>query len=273
VSTFRGEAQDDLHSVYLSGNGPLVAVLQEALARDKVRRDKEAGERARMGEARSEVKAFVQAVHHFRDEGLLDEVKPPPEHVVIFDEAQRAWDLEQTRNFMKRKRNRPDFAVSEPEFLISCMDRHQDWAVIVCLIGGGQEINTGEAGIGEWLEALNRSFGQWKIYVSDQLSDAEFGAGKAKSLLASHSAVRYLPELHLKTSMRSFKSENVSAFVKQLLDLEVEGALEAIGTFRSDFPVVLSRDLDAAKAWLRQQAKGSERYGIVASSSCARCEI
>src|SRR5665647_570257 len=162
VATKHINADDKLYSVYLSGNGPLVKILCEALARDRVRLGNEVGEKIRIGEARSDVKAFIQNVHHFRDDCLINQERPPIEHVAIFDEAQRAWNADQTSSFMLRKKNTPDFNLSEPEFLISCLNRHPDWAVIVCLVGGGQEINTGEAGISEWIEALERSFPAWK---------------------------------------------------------------------------------------------------------------
>lgn len=270
IATRHINAKDELYSVYLSGNGPLVAVLQEALARDKVLRAKEAGEKIRKGEAQSEVKAFVQNIHHFRDEGLHDLIKPPIEHVAIFDEAQRAWTRDMTIEFMKRKKNQPDFSMSEPEFLISCMNRHHDWAVIVCLVGGGQEINTGEAGIGEWIESVNRSFPDWKIYVSDNLLDSEFGAEKTEKALAEHSMVVRCPELHLKTSMRSFRSDKLSSFVKYLLDVDCEHARSVVAEILEHYPLVLTRDIHKAKAWLKEQARGSERYGIVASSKGAR---
>ena len=157
IATQRRDESDELYSVFLSGNKPLVDILREALARDRVRRAKEAGKKVMKGAAMSEVKAFIQNVHHFRDECIVDE-GPPVEHVALFDEAQRAWNLEQTASFMRRKKANPNFHQSEPEFLISCLDRHPDWALVVCLVGGGQEINTGEAGISEWVEALNRSF-------------------------------------------------------------------------------------------------------------------
>jgi hypothetical protein len=143
--------------VFLSGNGPLVAVLREALTRDELARRKNLGEKVRKNKIGESVKAFIQNVHHFRDEGLLD-FDPPDEHLVIFDEAQRAWNLRQTAGFMLRRKKRSGFLQSEPEFLVSYMDRHKDWAVIVCLVGGGQEINTGEAGIEEWLNAINKDF-------------------------------------------------------------------------------------------------------------------
>src|SRR6185369_3947923 len=166
----------------------LVAVLREALTRDEVARKKTIGEKVRKGKVGESVKAFIQNVHHFRDDGLIDS-GPPIEHVVIFDEAQRAWNLKQTASFMLRKKNRPGFKQSEPEFLISYMDRHTDWAVIVCLVGGGQEINTGEAGIGAWLDALHKAFPKWHIYISSKLTDTEYAAGEALARIASRAYV------------------------------------------------------------------------------------
>lgn len=178
LATRRRDADEPTHAVFLSGNGALVAVLREALTRDEVeRRKKQGDQKVRKGKTGESVKAFIQNVHHFRDDGLID-TGPPIEHVVIFDEAQRAWNLRQTANFMQRKKNRAGFSQSEPEFLISYMDRHTDWAVIVCLVGGGQEINTGEAGIEAWLEAVNRSFPQWEMFISSRLTDSEYATGK-----------------------------------------------------------------------------------------------
>src|SRR5664280_1465113 len=215
---------DRFYSVFLSGNGPLVSILREALARDKVRHEKEIGHKIRKSEAMSDVKAFIQNVHNFRDECLVDSQKPPIEHVALFDEAQRAWNLQQTANFMLRRKNTPHFNISEPEFLISCLDRHFDWAVIVCLVGGGQEINTGEAGIREWIEALIRSYPGWHIYISSRLTDSEYGAGKILEDIKFRSNIIYKDELHLAVSMRSFRAENVSLLVKQLLDLKINEA-------------------------------------------------
>jgi hypothetical protein len=262
--------RDDLYSVFLSGNGPLVEILQEALARDKVRQERLRGRVARKGAALSEVRAFIQNVHHFRDECLVDAEKPPIEHVAIFDEAQRAWNLKQTVDFMRRKKGRADFNQSEPEFLISCLDRHEDWAVVICLVGGGQEINTGEAGISEWLAALDRSFPEWRIYVSDRLVDSEYGAGQIVEALRTREHVEFKSNLHLATSMRSFRSENVSKLVKELLDLEIDAARETLRHVQERYPIALTRDLDTARRWLRGRARGSERYGIVVSSQAER---
>ncbi|MEO1889273.1 MAG: DUF2075 domain-containing protein [Cycloclasticus sp.] len=270
VATTHIDPEDELYSVFLSGNGPLVKILQEALARDKVARVKVNGEKIRKGDALSEVKAFIQNVHHFRDEGLLDLEKPPVEHVALFDEAQRAWTKAQTMKFMREKKNRPDFNQSEPEFLISCMDRHKDWAVVVCLVGGGQEINTGEAGISEWFDAIEQSFPHWKIYLSDNLTDSEYGAGAIVNQARKNTMVTFRPELHLRTSVRSFRSEKVSLFVKQLLDLDEAAARENLTLIHEKYPIVLTRDLDAAKDWVKTQARGSERYGMVVSSQADR---
>lgn len=269
VATKSTDAEAELHAVYLSGNGPLVQVLQEALARDKVRREKEAGRALTLGVARRQVKSFVQAVHHFRDEGLRSDV-PPHDHVAIFDEAQRAWNAAMTSKFMRQKRGLDGFTQSEPEFLISCLDRHSDWAVVVCLVGMGQEINTGEAGISEWLEALGRRFPEWDVYVSPQLGGKSDAVASALDATAARNRLREAPALHLSTSVRSFRSERLSEFVNRLLDLDTEGARALAPEVTENFPMLITRDLGAAKTWLRQKARGTERYGIVVSSQASR---
>lgn len=263
------DKDNDLYSVFLSGNGPLVAILREALTRDKVAHEKEKGNKITKGEAMRDVKLFIQNVHNFRDECLNDE-KPPLEHVALFDEAQRAWNIEQTANFMLRKRHRPGFSQSEPEFLISCLDRHNDWAAVVCLVGGGQEINTGEAGIGEWIECLNRSFPDWNIYISSRLTDSEYGAGRVLGEIASRKNVFTRDELHLSVSMRSFRAEHVSLLVKQILDMDVTGAKSTLKKVEARYPIVITRDVSKAKEWLKNQARGSERYGMMVSSQAER---
>lgn len=270
IATKHIDKNTDLYSVFLSGNGPLVAILREALARDKVRNEKELGNKFKKGEAMSDVKMFIQNVHNFRDECLVDFNKPPIEHVALFDEAQRAWNLQQTANFMQRKKNTPNFLKSEPEFLISCLDRHKDWAVVVCLVGGGQEINTGEAGISEWFESLERSFPNWHIYISSRLTDSEYGTEKVLNKIKTCSNVVFKDELHLSVSMRSFRAENVSLLVKQLLDLKLDEAHQTLVNIDKKYPIVITRDLTKAKEWLKKQARGSERYGIVVSSQAQR---
>jgi hypothetical protein len=260
---------DNLYSVFLSGNGPLVSILREALARDHVTSEFEQGRIVRIGQARSKVRSFIQPVHEFRVEGIKDP-KPPIEHVALFDEAQRAWHQAKTTDFLKRRKGVMDFVQSEPEFLIACMNRHEDWAVIVCLVGGGQEIHTGEAGISEWIESLNRSFPEWHIHISSRLTDSEYGAGKILERIQTRSNVIKNDALHLSVSMRSFRAETVSLLVKQLLDLEKDEAQQTLANISANYPIVLTRDLSKAKIWLRAQARGTERYGIVVSSQAER---
>lgn len=269
IATKHLDKENEIASVFLSGNGPLVAILREALTRDKHRRDKTARKKTRKGDIMREVKMFIQNVHNFRDESLKDE-RPPFEHVAIFDEAQRAWNHTQTANFMLRKKNRPNFDISEPEFLISCLDRHQDWAVIICLVGGGQEINTGEAGISEWIESLNRSFPEWRIYISDKLSDSEYAAGNALRILQRHEHVFANPSLHLSISLRSFRAEHLSLLVKNLLDLKIDLTRDNYKSLKSKYPIVLTRSVEKAKKWLKEKARGTERYGMIVSSQAVR---
>ena len=270
IATLHMDEKHDLYSVYLSGNGPLVAILREALTRDKVHVEKEKGNKLRKYIAMNAVKQFIQNVHNFRDECLIDETKPPIEHVVLFDEAQRAWNLEQTENFMARKRDKPHFGKTEPDFLISCLDRHHDWAVIVCLVGGGQEINTGEAGISEWIRALRDSYPDWNIYLSPHLSDSEYAVQDDLNRFEDKTKLHYEEDLHLSVSMRSFRAENVSLFVKQILDRDAESAKLTLSCISANYPIMLTRNLQTAKEWLKNQARGSERYGIVVSSQAER---
>jgi Uncharacterized conserved protein (DUF2075) len=270
IATKHIEKSNELYSVFLSGNGPLVAILREALTRDKVRREKNQGRKTKKNAVRGAVEAFIQNVHHFRDECLIDSGRPPIEHVAIFDEAQRAWNKKQTSAFMLRKRKVPNFEKSEPEFLISCLDRHPDWAVVVCLVGGGQEINTGEAGISEWLQSLMHAFPEWQIFISSRLTDSEYAAGHALDQLATRANIEFRDELHLGVSMRSFRAENVSLLVKQILDLEQSLARQTLQHIGEHYPIVVTRNLRTAKDWLRSHARGSERYGIVVSSEAQR---
>lgn len=269
IATKHYDRSNELYSVYLSGNGPLVRILCEALARDKVQLERSRGNKQTKKQILSEVKAFIQNVHHFRDECLHDE-GPPIEHVALFDEAQRAWNVEQTSNFMRRKKNKPNFNISEPEFLISCLDRHSDWAMVVCLVGGGQEINVGEAGISEWIESLSRSFQNWDIYISPRLIDDEYGSGEILKKLRDWPRLVYNNDLHLAVSIRSFRTEYVSFLVKLILDLSINDARATLEKIKEKYPIVITRNICKAKAWLKSKARGSERYGIVVSSQAER---
>ncbi len=264
IAAKRAERHEDEHAVFLSGNGPLVDVLREALARDQVAR-----EGIRKSDALRAVRRFVQNIHHFRDH-YLDSSEVPFEKVVVFDEAQRAWTVEQAAKFMQNRRGHDDFDMSEPEFLISVMDRHPDWCTVICLIGGGQEINTGEAGLIEWLSALQKRFPNWDVHASSLLEDRHYtvDASAAEMLGAPH--IDKHSDLHLSVSMRSFRAEQLSAFVSQVLDGDAHGAKQTLDQLKDRYPVVLTRSLPDAKTWLREQARGSERYGLVASSGAYR---
>lgn len=271
VSTQRRDKDLVTHAVFLSGNGPLVAVLSEALTKDEVVRRKNAGERKPpIGKIRQEIKAFIQNIHHFRDEGIRDLSRSPSEHVVIFDEAQRAWNLEKTKDFMARRKGLKNFSHSEPEFLISYLDRHTDWAVIICLVGGGQEIYRGEAGIAEWLNSLKVHFPSWRVHVTPNLQDSEYDAADALASLQQSSSVSLDSNLHLSASMRSFRAESVSSFVKAVLDRDSSAAAKCLSEFRERYPIAVTRCLDTAKNWIRSHARGSERFGLVASSKALR---
>ncbi len=263
------DPDNELYSVFLSGNDPLVKVLREALTRDKVKQNKAQGKKITKKVAGEGIKSFIQNVHHFRDECLKDTNRPPIEHVTLFDEAQRAWTKEMTSGFMKRKKGIADFEKSEPEYLISCLARHSDWAVVVCLVGGGQEINTGEAGISEWINSTIENFPDWGIVLSPRLTDSEYGSGKILEQLNGREKVRYDESLHLSVSLRSFRAESVSLFVKQVLDLEQTAARTTLASINK-YPIVLTRNLATAKEWIKSQARGSERFGMIVSSQAER---
>lgn len=269
IANQRHDFEAEEHAVFLSGNGPLVDVLREALARNEVEEKKNTLDSITKSMAATKAKAFIQNIHHFRDDSLASN-EPPIEKVVVFDEAQRAWTKEQTASFMKQKKGISDFGMSEPDFLISVMDRHQGWAVIICLIGGGQEINRGEAGLPEWFSALEEDFPHWDVYVSDKLSDDEYTMGNSLYPHIRENRTVIRQELHLGVSVRSFRSEKQSDFVKALLDNQPERATSIFFELKSSFPMVVTRDLELAKNWLRSKARGNERFGLVASSGANR---
>ena len=245
-----GEKDKDNGAVYLSGNGPLVAVLTEALAQDNQKKCRLKGERKNLSDSRREVSEFIQIIHRYRD-NMLAKIKNPVEngileidpqkavkykesgygeveHIAIFDEAQRTWTHERIALYLKRggtygnKLKVPNFPMSEAAFLIWSLDQREDWAVIICLVGGGQEINTGEAGISEWINALNTQFKHWNIYISNKLTEPEYAEGKVNELLENNTKVTYSDNLHLSVSMRSFRAESLSNFIHSLLSFNVD---------------------------------------------------
>ena len=264
IADLSTSAKNENYSVFLSGNGPLVEVLREALVRDEVSRKVSKTK----GEAKANIHPLIQNIHHFRD-GALKDQRPPVEKVAIFDEAQRAWNKESASKFMRQKRNQPDFNQSEPDFLIEVMDRHKDWCVIVALIGGGQEINTGEAGLVGWFDVLDQKYKDWQIYYSDKIDQKEYVSGNALEIRTSKR--HFIDEsLHLKTSMRSFKAEKLSHMIHHVIHNSKSDSYELYQKFKDKFPVKITRNIQQAKSWLLEQSRANETKGIIASSGAIR---
>ena len=297
--TYQGNDKpvEDEGAVYLSGNGPLVAVLTEALAQDNYKMCRERNEKKKITDSRREVGKSIQMIHRYRD-NMLAKIKNPVEngvleidpekavkleksgfgeveHVAIFDEAQRSWTHKRLADYLKRggtygnKLKVPNFPMSEAAFLIWSLDQREDWATIVCLVGGGQEINTGEAGISEWIKALNEKFPHWKVYISPKLTDKEYAEGKVNELLEDNVNVTYSEDLHLGVSLRSYRAEKLSAFVHSLLTFD-ENASELYADIKDKYPIVLTRDMETARRWLHEKVRGTERTGVLVTKESAR---
>lgn len=297
--TYQGQNEPvkDEGAVYLSGNGPLVAVLTEALAQDNYKRCREEGEKKKMTDSRREVSKSIQMIHRYRD-NMLAKIKNPVEndtleidptkavkveeagfgeveHVAIFDEAQRSWTHKRLADYLKRggtygnKLKVPNFPLSEAAFLIWSLDQREDWATIICLVGGGQEINTGEAGISEWIQAINEKFPHWKVYISPELTDAEYAEGRVNELLADNGNVTYSEDLHLGVSLRSYRAEKLSAFVHALLSFD-DSASALYDEIKDKYPIVLTRDMTKARKWLHSKVRGTERTGVLVTKESAR---
>lgn len=297
--TYQGTDQpiEDEGAVYLSGNGPLVAVLCEALAKDNYQKCKDRGEAKKLSDSRREVGKFIQIIHRYRD-NMLAKIKNPVEngvleidpekaikmkdagfgeveHVAIFDEAQRSWTHKRLAAYLKRggtygnKLKVPNFPMSEASFLIWSLDQREDWATIVCLVGGGQEINTGEAGISEWIKSLNEIFTHWKVYISPQLIEPEYAEGMVNELLKDNKNVTYSERLHLGVSLRSYRAEKLSAMVHSLLAID-GNAGSIYSEIKDRYPIVLTRDMEKAKRWLHEKVRGTERTGVLITKESAR---
>ena len=297
--TYQGndEPVKDEGAVYLSGNGPLVAVLTEALAQDNIKKARERKERKNLTDSRREVSKSIQMIHRYRD-NMLAKIKNPVEngrleidpekavrmekagfgeveHVAIFDEAQRSWTHKRLADYLRRggtygnKLKVPNFPMSEAAFLIWSLDQREDWATIVCLVGGGQEINTGEAGISEWIKAVNSEFRHWEVHISPKLTDAEYAEGKVSELLKDNPKVIFSDSLHLSVSLRSYRAEKVSAFVHAVLTFD-NNASVIYNEIKDKYPIVLTRDMARARKWLHEKVRGTERIGVLVTKEAAR---
>lgn len=293
-----GEFDKENGAVYLSGNGPLVAVLTEALARDNQYKCSQRGEKKNLTDSRREVSEFIQIIHRYRD-NMLAKIKNPVvngeleidpekavklqqtgygevEHVAIFDEAQRSWTHKRIADYLKRggtygnKLKVPNFPMSEAEFLIWSLDQREDWAVIICLVGGGQEINTGEAGITEWIKALNNRFRHWNVYISNKLTDPEYAEGRVNELLKENKNVLFSDSLHLAVSLRSFRAETLSAFIHSLLSFAPDAQSLYQDVQNKKYPIILTRDMEKARQWLRKKARGTQQTGVLVTKVAAR---
>jgi len=272
IANLRSNHEEEEHAVFLSGNGPLVDVLKEALARDKYTSAKEGNEKLTMNAARSQIKSFIQNIHHFRDDAIKNPENAPREKVTIFDEAQRAWTKEKASSFMRIKKGIPDFNKSEPEFLIEVMNRHKNWCTIVCLIGGGQEINTGEAGLEEWIRPFSSKFQDWDIYYSSKIvEDLNYIKDKEILMILNDKKAIKQRELHLSVSLRSFRSAQLSDFIQEIINNNIENAKDIYKlSIKEYYPIKITRDLEKARNWLKISAKGSEKTGVIASSGGIR---
>ena len=271
---------DDFNTAYFSGNGPLINVLREALSRDHLKREiqlyKPGQIRPTKGLSKHKIKAKIQNLHLFIKGGIRKQT-PPDERIVVFDEAQRCWDATHFYNKSKQNENRERNAFEivkkpEAELLFDIMNRHEGWAVIIALVGGGQEINTGEAGIAEWGKVIESTHSNWEVYISPELligGSSTSGQTLFKDL-PKNVIVHKNEDLHLKVSQRSFRTDNLNAWVNAVIDNNPKQALELASSLHALYPIFITRDIEKAKQWLKDKITGTKRIGLVASSGGLR---
>lgn len=247
-------------SIYLSGNGPLVEVLRDALKRST----KALGQYTKKTDAA--ITALIQSSYAFKRDNVLHS-RPTPENILIFDEAQRVWNKEK---MMSKHKGDPNMEVSEPELLFSIMDRHQDWAVMICLVGLGQDIYDGEVGINEWFRCGIERFSGWEMYYSPEIFDQVEDKNIDRTMIENCTRRHPIKELHLKTSIRSFRADKQCRFVDALLDNRPQEAKEIYQQIAKKYPVYITRDYLTAKKWVKEQVRGSQRCGVLACSSAQR---
>jgi len=273
---------DDFKSAYFSGNGPLIKVLREALARDHYEeqitlyKNGKLTERPRKENSNSAIQAKIQNLHQFIKDGIR-KVKPLTERVVVFDEAQRCWNAKHFKNKAKQNRNRETtpFLIeekSEAELLFEFLSRREGWSVIIALVGGGQEINTGEGGITEWGKAIRSKFNNWEVHISNELliGDSSTADQKLFETYPNNVCINENSDLHLNVSERTFRASNLNAWVNAVLDNDEQSASNILSSMFSLYPVFITRDIHKAKNWLRSQKRGTRRYGLIASSGGLR---
>jgi len=248
-------------AVFLSGNGPLVKIIRTALVRSSQRQGIPRTEAARR------VSAFIQNVHAFLRHCLSDINQPPAENVVVFDEAQRAWDA-------KKMTSKHNVTMSEPELVLEVMERCKDWCVLVALVGGGQEIHEGEAGLAEWGRALLTRSERWVVAAPEEVligGSSVAGQQLFTSLENGNTLLRKDDRLHLSVSTRSWRAHRFNEWVNEILALQPMQAAQRVSSLR-EFPVVRTRDLVLARQWLGERSgfDPNRRCGLVASSGAIR---
>ena len=273
---------EETNTAYFSGNGPLINVLREALSRDHFERkskkflSKEISDRPKKKESEREVKSKIQNLHLFIKQGIRN-IAAPAERIVVFDEAQRCWDAKQFSNKAKQNLNRETdpFIIeekSEAELLFGFMNRHETWSVIIALVGGGQEINTGEGGIAEWGKAIVSKYNNWEIHISEQLliGDSSTAGQTLFDTIPENLTIHKNKNLHLSVSQRSFKANNLNAWVNALISNHPIEAFEISHSIKENYPLLITRNITSAKEWLKQKKSGNKRIGLVASSGGLR---
>ena len=256
--------EENQHSVYVCGTSALIHVIQEALVRDKYSRLKGTDAEDTKESIRKEVEVLFQIILHYR-KSVITEDSPAREKIVVFDEAQRMWDQHEADKNI-RLMDLPPKKKSEPDLLIEHMDKSHDWAVILCLLGGGQEINKGEDGLVEWLKSIKNNFPHWYVYAAPEIKTKEY-LGNDLSHILQIPHKQFLEELHLRTSTRSFKAENFSKLINHLLEKEISQAKEIVNEFNEKdetkkYHLLMTRNFEIAKNWVRKQTRGNERCGL-----------
>ncbi len=241
----REDGKSTVPAVFLSGNGPLVEVLQYELR-----------------EAGGGGKTFVRGVRDYVRRYSGKKSLIPPEHVLIFDEAQRAFDADKA-DMTHSKMPGFEGGKSEPEHFIEFAERIPEWCVVVGLIGSGQEIHVGEeAGLIQWRHAIEGcgAPGDWEVHCPPEAAAIFAGSEMRK---------RVSPELSLDTEIRFHLATDIHYFVSSILEGNAEEAAETAGLLeRQGYHLRITRDLETAKEYLRERyAEHPEaRYGLLASS-------
>lgn len=256
------------HAVYLSGNGPLVEVLRAALAKSYAQFQEARGNKLSISKAKAQTQVLIQGSFEFRKETMKN-ANPPAEKLVLFDEAQRVWNKEKLSDWTAKKM-RDNLDQSEPQYMLSVMDRHQDWAVLICLVGLGQDIYNGEVGISEWFRSAIQDYSGWEIYYSPSIFLQTEEKIIGQKMIESCPTAFAVPELHLNTSIRSFRSSVQSQFVDALLDNQPAKAKALYDQLIKKYPLYVTRDIEKAKEWAKAQVRGSQRCGVIACSSAQR---